>query len=48
MTEPLSGVTSPMMILSSVDLPTPFAPTSPIRSPAFSTNDTPFRTVCRP
>ena len=41
-TVPASGVSAPLMILISVDLPAPFSPTRPCTSPASRSNDTPF------
>src|SRR5438876_11795922 len=39
---PASGVSAPVMILISVDLPAPFSPTSAWTSPAASAKETPF------
>jgi len=38
-TSPSSGVTRPSSIASSVDLPEPFGPTMPMRSPSFTMNE---------
>src|SRR5262245_8743759 len=39
---PASGVSTPVMILMSVDLPAPFSPTRACTSPARRSNETPF------
>src|SRR4051812_31789730 len=43
-TEPVSGVSSPARLASSVDFPTPFGPTTPIRHPGATVRLTSLRT----
>src|SRR5579875_935856 len=45
---PASGAISPASILSSVDLPLPFGPISPMRSPSFTVNDTSRNRIVAP
>src|SRR6266700_5610731 len=45
---PVSASSSPTSKRSSVDLPTPFAPTIPIRSPVFMIKERSFKTLIAP
>jgi hypothetical protein len=45
---PLSGVSSPAIIRSSVDLPDPFGPITPMRLPSEMVNETFWKSVVAP
>src|SRR6266536_4179236 len=47
-TFPLSGSSVPARIRSKVDLPEPFGPIKPIRSPSDPVNDTSWKSGCAP